>query len=61
MCRKLIYLLSLVLSLSIPTYQAKASYPFLQDSGPDGIVSMEAENFDDNNWCRRRSFTPGHW
>ena len=22
--------------------------PFRQDSGPDGIVSMEAENFDDN-------------
>jgi len=48
MCGKLIYLLSLVLSLSIPTYQAKATYPFLQDSGPYGIVSMEAENYDDN-------------
>ena len=48
MCGKLIYLLSLVLSLSIPAYQAIASYPFLQDPGSDGIVSMEAENFDNN-------------
>jgi len=48
MRRKLIYSFSLVLSLSIPTYQTNASYPFLQDAGPDGIVSMEAENFDNN-------------
>jgi hypothetical protein len=46
--RKLIYLLSFVLSLSIPTRQADAAYPFQQDSGPDGIVSMEAENYDAN-------------
>lgn len=48
MQRKWIYLLSLILSLSIPTRRANASHPYLQDSGPDGIVSMEAENFHDN-------------
>jgi len=48
MCGKLIYSFSLVLSLSIPAYQTNASHPYLQDPGPDGIVSMEAENFDDN-------------
>jgi hypothetical protein len=48
MCGKLVYLLSLALLLGILTYQANASYPYLQDSGPDGIVSMEAENFDNN-------------
>jgi len=46
MQRKLIYSFSLVLSLSIPAYQTNASHPYLQDPGPDGIVSMEAENFD---------------
>jgi len=46
--RKLIYSLSLILSLSIPKRQADAAYPLQQDSGPDGIVSMEAENFHDN-------------
>jgi len=45
-CGKLIYSLSLLLSLSIAAHRANASYPFLQDPGPDGIVSMEAENYD---------------
>jgi hypothetical protein len=48
MYRKFIYSLSLVVSLSILTRQANAAYPFQQDSDPNGIVSMEAENFDDN-------------
>ena len=48
MCKKLIYSLSLILSLSIPTRRANASSPFLQDPGPDGIVSMETENYDSN-------------
>jgi hypothetical protein len=48
MQRKWIYLLSLILSLGIPTRRANASHPYLQDSGPDGIVSMEAENYDAN-------------
>jgi hypothetical protein len=48
MYRKFIYSLSLALLLSIPARQANAAYPFRQDSGPDGIVSMEAEHFDAN-------------
>jgi hypothetical protein len=48
MRRKLIYSLSLASLLCIFTYRANASGPFLQESGTDGIVSMEAENFDDN-------------
>jgi len=48
MCRKPLYLLSLVLLPSIAIRQANASHPYLQDPGPDGIVSMEAENFDNN-------------
>jgi hypothetical protein len=48
MQRKTIYLLSLLLLLSLTTRQTNAAFPFLQDSGPDGIVSMEAENFENN-------------
>lgn len=48
MWKKLIYSLSLFSLLSIFTYRANASGPFLQKSDADGIVSMEAENYDDN-------------
>jgi hypothetical protein len=57
MYRKLIYLLSLVLLMSIPTRRANASHPYLQDSGPDGIVSMEAEKYDANVPQRSQTWT----
>jgi hypothetical protein len=41
LCLALVVLLSLVVG-------AKAAKPFQQDGGADGIVSMEAEHFDDN-------------
>ncbi len=47
MCRRLIDLVSFVLVLSLTTSAVTAD-PFQQDPGPDGIVSMEAENFDEN-------------
>jgi len=47
MCKKLIYLISFVLVLGLVGSTANAD-PFQQDPGPDGIVSIEAENFDDN-------------
>jgi len=47
MCRKLIYLVSFVLLLGLATDMASAD-PYRQDIGPDGIVCIEAENFDDN-------------
>ncbi len=48
MRRKPFYALSLVLLLSLTARQTNAAFPFLQDSGPDGIISMEAENFENN-------------
>lgn len=48
MRRELIYSLSFVLLLGLATRQTNAAYLYLQDSGPDGIVSMEAENFENN-------------
>jgi len=47
MSKKMIFLISFVLVLGLVTDMASAD-PFQQDPGPDGIVSMEAENFDDN-------------
>jgi hypothetical protein len=47
MCKKLIYLISFILVLGLAT-SAESANPFGQDPGPDGIVSIEAENFDDN-------------
>jgi len=47
MCRKLIYLVSFVLVLGLATDMASAD-PYRQDIGPDGIVCIEAENFDEN-------------
>jgi len=46
MCKKLIYLISFVLVLGLTTGVASAD-PLQQDPGPDGIVSIEAENFDE--------------
>ncbi|MFB0553607.1 MAG: LamG-like jellyroll fold domain-containing protein [Phycisphaerae bacterium] len=47
MCKKMTYLISFVLVLGLAT-GVKSAEPFEQDPGPDGIVSIEAENFDDN-------------
>jgi hypothetical protein len=47
MSRKLIYLFSFALVLALAG-DVSASGPFQQDPGPDGIVSIEAENFDEN-------------
>ena len=47
MCRTLVYLVSLVLVLGLAVGVANAE-PLNQDPGPDGIVSVEAEHFDDN-------------
>jgi hypothetical protein len=47
MCRKLILLVSFVLLLGLATDMASAD-PYRQDIGPDGIVCIEAENFDNN-------------
>ncbi|KKK75426.1 hypothetical protein LCGC14_2873840, partial [marine sediment metagenome] len=47
MSKKLMYLFSVVLVLVFATGVESAD-PFEQDPGPDGIVSVEAENFDDN-------------
>jgi len=46
MCRRFIYLISFVLVLGLFAGLAKAA-PYEQDPGPDGIVSIEAENFDE--------------
>ena len=58
MSKKLIYLISVCLLLSLCTSAAIAVeardatvrnvYPFLQDSGSNGIVSIETENYDVN-------------
>jgi len=47
MCKKLIYLVFFVLVLGLVGGVASAD-PLHQDPGPDGIVSVEAENFDEN-------------
>jgi hypothetical protein len=47
MCKKLIYLISFIVVLGLVGGVANAE-PLQQDPGPDGIVSVEAENFDDN-------------
>ena len=47
MFRKFSYLSYLTLILALTTVPAIAD-PFQQDQGPDGIVSIEAENFDEN-------------
>ncbi len=47
MSKKLIYLMSIVLVLWLSVGVASAQ-PLNQSSGPDGIVSVEAEHFDDN-------------
>ncbi len=47
MCKKLIYLVSFVLVAGLVGGAANAD-PLHQDPGPDGIVSVEAENFDAN-------------
>ena len=47
MCRELIYLICLVFVLGLAGGVATAD-PYQQDTGPDGIVSIEAENFDEN-------------
>ena len=45
MCKKLIYLCSFVLVLGL-TVRVTNAAPLSQDPGPDGIVSVEAEHFD---------------
>ncbi len=47
MFNKLIYSILIVLVLVMSGGRIEAK-PFAQDAGPDGIVSMEAENFDNN-------------
>jgi hypothetical protein len=47
MSKKLMYLCSVVFVLGLVCSVASAD-PFQQDPGPDGIVSIEAENFDEN-------------
>ena len=47
MCKRLIYFISFILVLGLVSGTANAD-PYQQDAGPDGIVSMEAENFDEN-------------
>ena len=47
MCRKLMCLISFVFVFSLAVNPVGAD-PFTQDPGPDDIVTIEAENFDDN-------------
>ncbi len=47
MRRRLVLLISLILVFGLADGAAGAD-PFEQDSGPDNIVSIEAENFDEN-------------
>ena len=47
MCKKLIYLFSVVFILCLAESSSNA-VPFYQDDVPDGILCMEAENFDRN-------------
>ena len=47
MSKKMTYLISFVLVLGLAT-GVESAEPLRQDPGPDGIVSIEAENFDEN-------------
>jgi len=47
MCKKMTYLISFVLVLCLAR-GVESAEPFEQDPGLDGIVCIEAENFDDN-------------
>jgi hypothetical protein len=47
MCKRILYLFSVVQVLFLTTQVVKAD-PFRQDPGPDGLVVMEAENYDLN-------------
>ncbi len=46
MSKKLLYIVSVLLVFGLST--VAFADPFTQDPGPDGIVSIEAENFDEN-------------
>src|SRR3972149_3282985 len=48
MSKMMIYLISIFLMLGLVTGVANASLAFLQDGGPDGIVSVEAVHYDAN-------------
>jgi len=64
MCRRLICLVSFVLVLGLAAGVAKAA-PYQQDPGPDGIVSIEAEHYDNvvnkppDNWWELVTSVPG--
>ncbi len=47
MSKNLIYLISFILVLGLAP-SVESADPYQQEAGPDGIVSMEAENFDEN-------------
>ena len=47
MCKKTTFIIPVFLVLTLATVVANGG-GFRQDSGPDGIVSIEAENYDDN-------------
>ncbi len=47
MSKKMIYLISFILLLGL-AIDVESAEPLRQDLGPDGIVSIEAENFDEN-------------
>jgi len=47
MCKKLFCLVSVLLLFSLAASATRAK-PLNQDPGPDGIVSVEAEHFDNN-------------
>jgi len=47
MSKKMTYLISFILVLGLAT-DVESAEPLRQDPGPDGIVSIEAENFDEN-------------
>ncbi|HCO95621.1 MAG TPA: hypothetical protein DIU00_17020, partial [Phycisphaerales bacterium] len=46
MCKELMYLISFVVVLGLAGNVAIAD-PYQQDTGPNGIVSIEAENYDE--------------
>jgi hypothetical protein len=48
MRREALSSLSFFLLLGLATHQTNAAYLYQQDSGPDGIVSMESEHFENN-------------
>jgi len=47
MCRRLVYFAFVLLVFNLVAGLANAK-PLNQDPGPDGIVSVEAEHYDDN-------------